>query len=196
MTYQAPLEISARHIHISEKDLDILFGHGYQITVAKKVSQPGQFSSQEMIELVGPKGSIKNVKIVGPVRLQTQVELSMTDARALGVKALLKVSGDLEASLGGLKLIGPEGEIELNRGIIIAKRHLHIQPELALEWGIKQGDVVKVKVNGERALIFDQVVVRSREGVDALAIHLDTDEANAAGIMGGEMGEIIINNNQ
>lgn len=192
MIYQAPLEISARHIHISEKDLDVLFGHGAEITVFKKVSQPGQFSSSETVDIVGPKGTLKSVRIVGPVRSQTQIELSMTDARILGIKPPLKVSGDLEKSLGGLKLVGSQGEVELNRGIIIAKRHLHIQPELALEWGIKQGDIVKVKIGGERALIFDQVVVRSRDGIDSLAVHLDTDEANAAGLIGGEMGEIVI----
>ena len=192
MTFQSPLEISARHIHLSEKDLDVLFGQGSQITVFKNVSQPGQFSTNETLDVVGPKGTLKAVRIVGPVRSQTQVELSMTDTRVLGIKPPLKVSGDLESSLGGLKLIGPAGEVELNRGIIIAKRHLHIQPELALEWGIKQGDVVKVKIGGERALVFDQVIVRSRDGIDALAVHLDTDEANAAGLVGGEIGEVII----
>jgi len=192
MTHQVPIEISGRHLHISQTDLEKLFGVGAQLTSLKPVSQPDQFAANETVEIVGPKSSFKVLRIVGPVRSQTQIELSMTDARALGLDATLKVSGNLEGTSGGVKLIGPKGEVDLQDGVIIAQRHLHIEPAKAKEWGIKTGDIVKVKIDGARGLVFDQVAVRSHEGIDKLAVHLDTDEANAAGLVSCGMGELII----
>ena len=181
------VETSARHIHLSQEHLDILFGQGcYELHVKKMLSQPGQFACEEKVTVVGPKGSLK-ASILGPVRPSSQVELSLTDARAIGVEAPIRESGDTVGS-GACKLVGPAGEVELSEGVIAAKRHIHMTPEDAEACGVSDKEIVKVKVDGLRPLIFDDVVVRVSPKF-GLAMHIDTDEANAA--FGLKTGEIV-----
>ena len=184
------IETSARHVHVSRRVLDILFGEGYELTHKKDLSQPGQFACEERVQVIGPKNSFPAVSILGPVRPETQVELSAGDARAIGVKAPIRESGDLKGS-AGCKLIGPKGEVELEDGVIIAKRHIHATPEDAEKYGLADKQIVSVKVDTpERSLIFGDVVVRVSKNY-ALAMHIDTDESNAAGCTPGLMGEIL-----
>ena len=184
------VEISARHLHLSQEHLDILFGAGHQLTPKKDLSQPGQFACEEKVEVVGPKSSMK-MSVLGPVRPATQVELSLTDARSIGVKAPIRESGVVEGS-GACKLVGPCGEVDLAEGVMVAKRHLHIIPEDAEKAGIVDKQIVKLSVKSEeRSIIFDDVIARVSAKA-ATAVHLDTDEANAAGISGTVEGEIIL----
>ncbi len=184
------VEISARHVHVSEKDLEILFGKGYKLTPKKDLSQPGQFACEERVTVVGPKKELAGVSILGPCRPATQVEISLTDARSIGVKAPIRESGDVAES-GACKLVGPCGEVELTEGVIAAKRHIHMTPADAEKYGIVDKQVVSVKIPTEgRALIFDDVVARVSSSY-SLAMHLDTDEANAAAIPGGCTGIIL-----
>ena len=182
------VETSARHIHVSAADLEVLFGAGYALTPKKDLSQPGQFACEERVDVVGPKRTIAGVSILGPVRPATQVEISLTDARSIGVTAPVRESGDVAGS-GGCKLVGPKGEVEIAEGVIVAKRHIHMTPEDAAEYGVQDKQVVSVKVeNADRSLTFGDVVVRVSPKF-ALAMHIDTDEANAAG--GVKEGTII-----
>ena len=182
------LETSARHIHLSQEHVDILFGAGHQLTHKKDLSQPGQFACEERVTVVGPKKEIKNVSILGPVRKESQVELSATDARSIGLNAPVRESGVLEGS-APCKLVGPAGEVDLEYGVIVAKRHIHITPEDAQAFGVSDKEIVKVKaVSEDRSLIFDDVVVRVSASY-ATAMHIDTDEANACG--GATVGEIV-----
>ena len=184
------VEISARHVHVSEADLEILFGKGYKLTPKKDLSQPGQFACEERVTVVGPKRELAGVSILGPCRKETQVEISLTDARSIGVKAEIRESGDLEGTQG-IKLVGPCGEVELTKGVIAAKRHIHMTPADAEKYGIVDKQNVLVKIEGTgRTLIFDDVVARVNPTY-ALAMHLDTDEANAAAIAGCTEGEIV-----
>lgn len=184
------IETSARHVHVSRRVLNILFGEGYELTHKKDLSQPGQFACEERVQVIGPKNSFPAVSILGPVRPETQVELSAGDARAIGVKAPIRESGDLKGS-AGCKLVGPKGEVELEDGVIIAKRHIHATPEDAEKYGLADKQIVSVKVDTpERSLIFGDVVVRVSKNY-ALAMHIDTDESNAAGCTPGLMGEIL-----
>ena len=183
------VETSARHVHLTQEDLEVLLGPGKELTVKKMLSQPGQFASNERVNLVGPKKTINNVLILGPVRKETQVEISLTDARTLGVTAPIRESGDL-AGTEGIKIVGPAGELEIDHGVIAAKRHLHLDTATAEEMGLQDKQVVSVKVDGERGLTFGEVVVRVSDKY-APAVHLDTDEANAAGLSGEVFGEII-----
>ena len=184
------VETSARHVHLSEEHIKVLFGEGATLTHKKDLSQPGQFACEERVTVVGPKKSIPNVIILGPARPATQVEISLTDARTLGVNAPVRESGDVAGS-GACKLVGPAGEVEIAEGVIAAKRHIHTTPEVAAEWGVEDKQVVSVKVESDgRALIFGDVVVRVSEKF-APAMHIDTDESNAAGCVPGMMGEII-----
>lgn len=184
------VEISAHHVHVSEADLEILFGKGHKLTNKKDLSQPGQFACEERVTVVGPKREIKGVSILGPCRPQTQVEISLTEARSIGVSAPIRESGDLAGS-PGCKLVGPCGEVEITEGVIAAKRHIHMTPEDAEKYGIVDKQIVSVKIPTEgRSLIFDDVVARVSKSY-ALAMHLDTDEANAAAIPGSCEGEII-----
>ena len=184
------VETSARHVHVSRRVLDILFGEGYELTHKKDLSQPGQFACEERVQVIGPKNSFPAVSILGPVRPETQVELSAGDARAIGVKAPIRESGDLKGS-AGCKIVGPKGEVELEDGVIIAKRHIHATPEDAEKYGLVDKQIVSVKVDTpERSLIFGDVVVRVSKNY-ALAMHIDTDESNAAGCTPGLMGEIL-----
>lgn len=183
------VEISARHIHLTDEQVEILFGSGHKLTNKKNLSQPGQFACEEKLTIVGPKGELK-ASILGPTRKAAQVELSLTDARTLGVEALIRESGDIEGTKG-IKLVGPNGEIEIDKGVIAAKRHIHMTPKDAENYGVNNGDVVSVKVETDgRSLIFGDTVVRVRDDF-ALAMHIDTDEGNAAGIKGSAMGEIV-----
>ncbi len=184
------VEISAHHVHVSEKDLEILFGKGHKLTNKKDLSQPGQFACEERVTVVGPKREIKGVSILGPCRPQTQVEISLTEARSIGVSAPIRESGDLAGS-PGCKLVGPCGEVEITEGVIAAKRHIHMTPEDAEKYGIVDKQIVSVKIPTEgRSLIFGDVVARVSSSY-ALAMHLDTDEANAAAIPGSCEGEIL-----
>ena len=184
------IETSARHVHVSRRVLNILFGEGYELTAKKDLSQPGQFACEERVQVIGPKSSFPAVSILGPVRPETQVELSAGDARSIGVKAPIRESGDLEGS-AGCKLVGPKGEVELKDGVIVAKRHIHMTPEDAEKYGLEDKQVVSVKVDtAERSLVFGDVVVRVSPKY-ALAMHIDTDESNAACCTPGLMGDII-----
>lgn len=174
------VETSARHVHVTKETLEKLFGQGYELTVKKELSQPGQFASNERITVVGPKKELKNVSILGPCRSGDQVELSATDARSLGIDAPIRESGDTKGS-GACKLVGPAGEVELSEGVIVAKRHIHMTPEDAERFGVENGQIVSVKLdsgNG-RATIYGDTVIRV-SGSYALAMHIDTDESNAA----------------
>ncbi len=190
MGYKVPAGISNRHIHLSKEDFEVLFGKGKELTFFKKLSQPGQFAAEEKVDVLGPKGAtIKNVRILGPFREQTQVELARTDCYAIGMPLVLRNSGDL-AGTPGCKLIGPEGEVEIGEGVIVARRHIHLSPEQAAEAGVKDGDIVSVKFDGERSLIFNEVLIRSGES-HYLDFHMDTDEANAASLVNSQEGEIL-----
>ena len=184
------VETSARHIHVSEKDLNSLFGENAKLTVKKELSQPLQFAAFERVSIVGPRGEINGVSILGPVRKNTQVEISLSDARKLGIAAEIRESGDIEGTLG-CKIIGPMGEIEIPCGVIAAKRHIHLDPKTAAENNLENKETVSVKISTEnRSLIFDDVVIRVSEKFSP-AMHIDTDESNAAGITGKVYGEII-----
>lgn len=178
MSKEFIIETSARHVHVTEKDLEILFGAGHTLTKKKDLSQPGQFAAEERVTIVGPKKELANVSILGPCRKATQVELSATDARSIGIAAPIRESGDLEGS-GACKIVGPCGEIEISEGVIVAKRHIHLTPEDAEELGVKDKDVVWVKcdTDGRKAILGD-VVCRVSSNY-ARAMHIDTDESNA-----------------
>ena len=182
------VETSARHAHITDETLKILFGEGATLTNKKDLSQPGQFACEEKIEVVGPKGSIK-MSILGPTRPADQAEVSFTDARALGLTPPVRESGDV-AGTPGITLKGPAGEITIAEGVIIAKRHIHFDTASAAEMGIKDKQIVKVKIESDRTTIFDDVVARVSDSY-ALAMHIDTDECNAAAAFGEVYGEIV-----
>lgn len=185
------VETSARHVHLTEEHIKILFGEGATLTKKKDLSQPGQFACEERVTVVGPKKSIPGVSILGPARSATQVEVSLTDARTLGVTAPVRESGDIAGS-APCKLVGPCGEVEISEGVIAAKRHIHFTPEDAEAAGVKDKEIVSVKIENEngRSLIFGEVVVRVSPKF-AAAMHIDTDEANAAGAFGECWGEIV-----
>lgn len=182
--------VSNRHVHLSKEDLEVLFGKGYQLTPVKDLRQPGQFAAKETVTIVGPKGAIENVRVLGPIRKETQVEISRTDAFKLGLNPPVRDSGDLDGT-PGIVIVGPAGVVVKNRGVILAKRHIHMHPKDAQHYGVKDKDIVKVIVEkGERRLIFDDVLVRVREDF-ALEFHVDTDEANAAMLNNGDLVYIV-----
>ena len=184
------VEVSARHIHLNREDMDILFGAGSELHPMKELSQPGQYASEEKVTLVGPKGK-SSVRVLGPLRNETQVELSLTDARSLGVKAMIRESGDLEGTTGDLTLVGPAGEKAITSGVIAAKRHVHMTPTDAERFGVENGEIVNVKIDTDgRSVVFGDTVIRVSDKY-ALAMHIDTDEANAAAISGTAEGTII-----
>ncbi len=186
-------EISARHIHLNKEHLEILFGAGYQLKKLREVSQPGEFAGEETLLLKTRKSEIKKVRIVGPLRKQTQVEISLTDARCLGLHPPIRLSGDLINS-EKCSLVGPAGKIDLSEGVIIAWRHLHLDSISAQENGFKDNQTVSVRINSEkRPVTFHQVVVRVSPDFKN-SFHLDTDESNAAGLQGKEEGIIIKKN--
>lgn len=190
MAKEVLVEISARHVHVTDETLEILFGKGHKLTPKKDLSQPGQFACEEKVTIVGPKSSLK-ASILGPTRPEDQVELSLTDARSIGVVAPIRESGDVKGS-GVCKLVGPCGEVELECGVIAAKRHIHMTKADGEKFGVTDKQVVSVKINTEgRSLIFGDVVARVSDKY-ALAMHIDTDEANAACVPGSCMGEILV----
>ena len=183
------VEASGRHVHLAEKDIEKLFGANYKLTKIKDLSQPGQFACKERVTIKGPKGSIKNVVVLGPARAETQVEVSLTDSLALGVKPQIKMSGEL-LDTPGITIESDKGEVNLDRGLIAAKRHIHVSKEDAKKFEVKDNDLVKVKVFGERPLIFDDVVIRVSEDYTTF-MHIDYDEANACGFKSGTFARII-----
>ena len=183
------VEASGRHVHLSRKELDALFGTGYELTKVKDLSQPGQYASKERLTVVGPKGAFHNVVILGPVRKESQVEISITDCLQLGVKAPIRESGDIEGT-PCIVLVNGDKSVSLDKGLIVAKRHVHMTPEDAEKIGVKNHDIVKVKVEGARPLIFDDVVIRVSPKF-ATYMHIDYDEANACGFSKGIRGRII-----
>lgn len=189
MKTQLPIALSNKHIHLSQEHLVILFGEGYQLTKKKDLSQPGQYACEEKVDIVGPKRPINGVRILGPVRGDTQFEVSIADAITLGVEPVIRNSGDI-ANTPGAKLIGPKGEVELKEGIIVAARHIHMNTIDGEEFGVKDKDIVSIKVNGPRGLVFDNVLVRVNKAY-ALEMHVDLEEGNAAGIKNGDIGELI-----
>lgn len=184
------VEVSARHVHVTEEALEVLFGKGAKLTKKKDLSQPGQFACFEKVTIVGPKGEMA-ASILGPTRKENQVEVSLTEARKLGIAAPIRESGDVKCT-PGCKLVGPAGEIEIEYGVIAAKRHIHLTPEAAKEIGVEDKQIVSVAVGGEgRKLVFGDVVIRVSSNFSP-AFHIDTDESNAAGISGETEGEIIL----
>ena len=184
------IEVSARHVHVTTEDLETLFGKGYQLTPKKDLSQPGQYAAAERVDLVGPRSTLKNVSILGPVRAASQVEVSMSDARTLGLNPSIRESGNIDGTIG-VQLVGPVGSVTLDKGLIVAKRHVHLTPEAAEAQGVVNGQVVEIKVQtDDRSMTFGDVVIRVSEKF-APAMHIDTDEANAAGITSTAWGEIV-----
>ncbi|MFD2116753.1 phosphate propanoyltransferase [Paenibacillus yanchengensis] len=186
---QIPVGVSARHIHLSQQHVEILFGEGYQLTEMKPLSQPGQYAANETVQVSGPKGTFPKVRILGPARSQTQLEISKTDSFVLGIKPPVKESGDIAGS-APMKLTGPAGEIELQEGAIIAARHIHFHTDDAKRLGVKDKDRLRVRTGGERGVVFENVIARVSDSF-ALDMHIDTDEANAAAINNGDIAEII-----
>ncbi|MBQ9980913.1 MAG: phosphate propanoyltransferase [Oscillospiraceae bacterium] len=185
------IEGSGRHIHVTQEHLEALCGAGFQLDVKKELSQPGQFATSTKLDIVGPKGTLKGVSILGPCRKATQVEVSFTDARVLGVSAPVRESGDLAGS-PGCTLVGPAGSVELAEGVIIAKRHIHFTPEDAASIGVVDKQIVSVAVEGERAGVLGQVVARVSPDY-ATFMHVDYDEMNGMAIFGKDpMGEVIV----
>jgi putative phosphotransacetylase len=185
------IEISARHIHLLPEHFEKLFGEGYELKPFKELSQPGQFAAEETLEIIGPRSSIAGVRVMGPCRDHTQVEISKTDARALGIDAPVRLSSEVVGS-APVTIKGPKGEITLEHGAIIAQRHIHLDPKTAESMGLNHKDAVDLKVEGERALIFKNVAIRIEENFSP-AMHIDTDEGNAAGISPDNCeGEILV----
>lgn len=183
------IEGSGRHVHVTKEVLEKLFGAGYELEVKKYLSQPGEFATNSKVDIVGPKGTLKGVSILGPCRAVTQIELSFTDARIAGFKCPIRESGDVAGS-APCTLVGPAGSVELPEGVIIAKRHIHLTPEDAEAMGIKDKEILKVRVGGDRGLIFDEVVARVSPKY-ATFMHVDYDEINAAALFGETTGEIL-----
>ncbi len=186
--FKVLVETSSRHVHVTKEHLEILFGKGAELHNKRNLSQPGQFLSEEKVTLVGPKREIAGVSILGPERPATQVEISFTDARTLGITAPIRESGDVAGS-APLKIVGPAGEVEISEGAIVAKRHIHMTPAEASQFGFVDKEIVSVTVEGERAMTFDEVVIRVSEKF-APAMHVDTDESNAAALSGTVYGVV------
>lgn len=184
-----PIAASNRHIHLSPEHVDRLFGRGYKLTKLKELSQPSQFAAKETVTLIGPKGKIPNVRVLGPSRGKTQVEISLFDGYTLGIKPPIRNSGDIKGS-EAITIQGPRGQIRIEEGLICAARHIHMHTSDSEVFGLEEGDVVQVKVDGQRGVIFSNVLVRVSPKYK-LEMHIDLDEANAASIKNGQLGEII-----
>lgn len=187
---QVPIGVSGRHIHLSLEHIYQLFGSNYALQSLKPLSQPGQFAAQETVAIIGPKGKFDQVRILGPARKLTQIEISKTDSFLLGIQPPIRESGNTEAT-PGIRVVGPKGEILLSSGVIIAKRHIHFHPDDAHRWGIQDRQILQVKMNGLRPLIFDDVIARISTQFK-LDMHIDTDEANAAGVQTGDIAFILL----
>ena len=186
---QVPVGISMRHIHLSRREVDALFGRTYQLTPLRPLSQPGQFACQECLDVIGPKGVLHKVRILGPERPEAQVELAQTDCRTIGVQAPVRPSGQVEGTPGVL-LQGPQGVLSLPQGVIIADRHLHMSTAQAQAFGLSDGDVVRVEVGGGKPGVLDGVLVRAG-GKYELDLHLDTDDANAFQLKQGQLVTVL-----
>lgn len=189
MKKEIPVGVSARHIHLSQEHVELLFGAGYTLTEMKPLSQPGQYAANETVAVVGPKGTFPKVRILGPARKATQLEVSRTDAFALGVNPPVRESGNIAGS-AGITIQGPVGELTIEEGVIVAARHIHFHTSDAERFGIADKDRLRVRVGGDRGVIFEQVIARVSSDY-ALDMHIDTDEANAAGIRNGDLAEIV-----
>lgn len=189
MNGKLPIALSNRHIHLSQEDLIILFGENYELTKTKDLSQPGQFACEEKVDIIGPKGRIDGVRVLGPIRNNTQVEISVSDAFKLGVKPVIRNSGDIKGT-PGVKVVGPKGEVDLGEGTIVAARHIHMHTVDGEKFGVKDGDIVKVKTEGIRSVVFENVLVRVKDNF-ALEMHVDIEEGNAAGAKNGDLVELI-----
>lgn len=183
------VEASGRHVHLSKTAVELLFGKGYELTKKRELSQPGQYLCEEKVTLIGPKGTLHNVSVLGPEREETQVELSMTDAVSIGVKAPVKMSGDVENS-GSIILATSKSVLKLDKGVIAAKRHIHITPEDAKKYGVSNNEEVSIKLTGDRGVIFTNVAVRVSDKFNTV-VHLDYDEANACGFSKGMRAVIV-----
>ncbi|AQT85921.1 phosphate propanoyltransferase PduL [Paenibacillus larvae subsp. larvae] len=186
------VEASGKHVHLNREAIDALFGEGYQLTKAKDLSQPGQYACKERVTLIGPKGALHNVVILGPERKESQVEISQTDSMALGVKVPVRESGQLEGT-PGIVIASANNVIRLDKGLIAAQRHIHVKAEDAGKFGVKNGEIVQVKVEGKRPLIFDDVLIRVSPNYETY-MHIDYDEANACGFVKGMKGKILKKN--
>jgi putative phosphotransacetylase len=184
-----PIEISARHIHLTQAHVEALFGAGHVLTKVKDLSQPGQYAAQEQVDVIGPKGELERVRVLGPARPESQIELSATDARKIGIPAFFRQSGDVNGTAGVI-LRGPKGEVKLDRGAIIALRHLHCDVPNAQKLGLKDKEIVSIRIGGPRAVVLENVLVRVNPDF-ALALHIDTDEGNAIGLEAGVTGELV-----
>lgn len=186
---QIPIGVSNRHIHLTKEHVYQLFGEGYELKVKKELSQPGEFAAEETVTIKTEKSEIAKVRILGPIRSLTQIEISKTDAFHLGIKPPIRPSGKIEGT-PGITIIGPNGEITVEEGVIIAERHIHMTPTDAQTFGVEDGQYVSIKVEGERELVFHQVLIRIKDTY-ALDMHIDTDEANAGGLKTGDKGELL-----
>ncbi len=184
-----PVASSARHVHLCRQDCEALFGKEHCLTELKKLSQPGQFACNEQVTIIGPKGQLGKVRVLGPERKATQVEISLTDTFWLGVRAPVRMSGKTVGT-PGCRLVGPAGEITISEGVIVAARHLHLSAEQAALFGLRDGQTVCLRSDGERAVTFEKVIVRAGTGHD-MEVHLDTDEANAIAMAGSTMMEVL-----
>ena len=187
-----PIAVSARHVHLSEHDVIALFGPSYKLKKMKDLSQPNQFAAEETVIIVGPKGAIERVRVLGPARMQTQVEVSGTDTIKLGINPALRQSGDISGS-APITIVGPKGSIHLEEGLIIAQAHIHMTPNDAIHFGVSNGQQVKIRIQSARPITFEQVLIRVSPAYQ-LEMHIDTDEANAGLIQSGELGELVIDN--
>lgn len=184
-----PVASSARHIHLCRADVEALFGRGYTLKKFRDLSQPGQYACQEQLTVVGPKGQLQKVRVLGPERSATQVEIALTDSFALGLRPPVRMSGKVAGS-PGCRLVGPAGTVELKEGVIAAARHLHLSEEQAARFGLKDGQSVRLRAEGQRATVLENVIVRCGRGHD-MEVHIDTDEANAIAMSGSTMMEVL-----
>lgn len=184
-----PVAASARHVHLSRADVERLFGAGYQLQKFRDLSQPGQFACVEQVTVVGPKGKLERVRVLGPERKATQVEIAFTDSFSLGIRPPVRMSGKT-AGTPGCSLVGPMGTIDIPEGVIVAARHLHLSAAQAALFGLRDGQIVRLKSEGDRAVIFENVIVRAGDGHD-MEVHVDTDEANAVAMSGSTMMEVL-----
>ncbi len=184
-----PVAASARHVHLCRADVEKLFGPGYELQKFKDLVQPGQYACKEQVTVAGPKGQLQRVRVLGPERKDTQIEVALTDTFALGLKVPIRMSGKVDGT-PGCTLIGPYGSAEVRQGVIVAARHLHVSKAQAATFGLRDGQTVSLRSGGERSVVFENVIVRAGDGHD-LEVHLDTDEANAAAMAGSPMMEVI-----
>lgn len=184
-----PVASSARHVHLSRADVERLFGAGYQLQKFRDLSQPGQFACKEQVTVVGPKGKLERVRVLGPERKATQVEIAFTDSFSLGIRPPVRMSGKTSGT-PGCALIGPNGQIDIPEGVIVAARHLHLSAAQAALFGLRDGQTVRLVSTGDRAVVFENVIVRAGDGHD-MEVHIDTDEANAVAMSGSTMMEVL-----